>query len=273
MAVGGAGRASEEERVGPRPVALPGPPPPSLFPSPSLMRLSILAAALCTPLLLAGCDAVSDSSAPSALDTATAPQADAHLDGAVYEARLRPLNASTNGAGVTGTATFSIDGGTLTATVDAKNLAVDSPFQIHAQHIHAGPECPSRGDDANGDRILDVLEGAEVYGRVLVGLDDDLDDLSFQTTFPTAESTRGRSGYGSYSYEESVSLTSLVDALDASDDMFGGELALETRHVVVHGVAADTELPESVATLSGPGGPLPAQLTLPVACGEIRRVR
>jgi hypothetical protein len=38
---------------------------------------------------------------------------------------------------------------------------------------------------------------------------------------------------------------------------------------VLHGVDASTVLPCSVASLPG----LPAYLTLPVACGEIRRIR
>jgi len=49
----------------------------------------------------------------------------------------------------------------------------------------------------------------------------------------------------------------------------GAPLALESRHVVLHGVDAATPLPSSVASLPG----LPAYLTLPVACGEIRQVR
>jgi len=38
---------------------------------------------------------------------------------------------------------------------------------------------------------------------------------------------------------------------------------------VLHGVALDTPLPSTVASLPG----LPAQLTLPIACGEITRVK
>ena len=59
------------------------------------------------------------------------------------------------------------------------------------------------------------------------------------------------------------------DPADAVIKLNGAPLALETWHVVLHGVDSATPLPSSVASLPG----VPAYLTLPVACGEIRRVR
>ena len=158
--------------------------------------------------------------------------------------------------------------GTLTAEVDARGLAVDSPLGIHAQHIHAGSACPTRGDDTNRDRIVDVIEGVPVYGAILVPLDGNLSDLGSQVeTFPSATSSNGRSAFGEIDYEATASVMALEEALAAAG--FGDDLALDTRHVVLHGVAASTDLPESVQSLGG----LPSQVTLPVACGEIRRVQ
>lgn len=220
-------------------------------------------------LLLVGCDTngvATDS--PSDALTATGPTASAHI-AAVYEAELRPLNPSVNGQGVTGRAVLTVGtNGDLTVEVDAGGLAVESPLGIHAQHIHGGPECPTRADDANGDRIVDVIEGVPVYGPILVPLDGDLADLGSQIdSFPTATSANGRPAFGEINYEATAAVSALEDALAAAG--VDGGLALDTRHIVVHGIAASTELPETVQSLGG----LPAQVTLPVACGEIRRVQ
>ena len=217
--------------------------------------------ALVGVLSLTGCDtgSLTDGSASAT----QGPTSNAHI-AAVYEARLRPLNASVNGQGVTGLATFTVGtDGTLTVEVDAGGLAVESPLGIHAQHIHAGPECPNRGDDANRDRIVDVIEGVPVYGAILVPLDGDISNTTSEVeTFPSAVSQGGRPAFGEIDYEATASLSAIEAAL-------GGDLDLGTRHVVLHGIAASTELPESVQSLGG----LPAQVTLPVACGEIRLVQ
>ena len=67
---------------------------------------------------------------------------------------------------------------------------------------------------------------------------------------------------GTYHYEASTSVSTLMQAL-------GESLDLPARHVVIHGVDLDTPLPATVQSLGG----LPAQITLPVACGEIREMR
>ena len=75
---------------------------------------------------------------------------------------------------------------------------------------------------------------------------------------------------GRMSYDEEVGASDLIGFLRGSGALGADEtLNLEGRHIVVHGVAADTELPSTVGTL----GTLPAQVTLPVACGEIKLVK
>ena len=224
---------------------------PSSFalPSDAVRHVLPVAFAFLLAFALAACDTAVgqlEATADNA-ETAAARGSGNGGDAAVYVARLTPLNPDENGQAVTGTATFTIEEGVFTAEVDARGLAVT--------------------DDANGDGVLDVVEGVPAYGPILVPLDEELADLSFQTLFPEAESVRGRPGYGIIDYEASTAFEALQDALNE-------ELALDTRHVVLHGVAIDTELPGSVQTLAFPSGdPIPPQITLPVACGEIRRVR
>lgn len=193
-------------------------------------------------------------------------------EGALYVANLHPLNAKVQQAldpdprsphGVTtGKAYFRVVNGTLHATVDVAGAEpVDGepfPEGLHAQHIHAADRCPSASADTNGDGIVDVIEGVPFYGPILVPLDGDISNTTSEIpTFPLAMGDRG-----TYHYEASTSVQTLTEAL-------GEMLDLPSRHVVIHGVDLETPLPPTVQTLGG----LPAQITLPVACGEIREVR
>ena len=149
----------------------------------------------------------------------------------------------------------------LTAVVDVQGAEPnDSPLPegLHPQHIHAASQCPPMSADVNGDGIVDVIEGLPFYGAILVPLDGDISNTTSEIpTFPIATGDKG-----TYHYQASTSLATLEAAI-------GAPLALPTRHVVVHGVDINTPLPPSVQSLPG----LPAQITLPVACGEIRKVR
>ena len=198
--------------------------------------------------------------------------ADASLkEGALYVAELHPLNAGVQNRldpdrktprGVArGKAYFRVINGTLTAVVDmAGTEPAEGPFPdgIHPQHIHAADQCPSAAADVNGDGIVDVIEGLPFYGPILVPLDGDISNTTSEIpTFPFGMGDRG-----TYHYEASTLLQRLEQAL-------GEPLNLPARHVVVHGVDLSTPLPMSVQSLPG----LPAQITLPVACGEIREAR
>ena len=142
----------------------------------------------------------------------------------------------------------------------------------HIQHIHAGTACPTTAADVNADGFVDVVEGVPAYGPILVNLDSDLASFDAGSTlFPKA------SAAGIYSYNEKTSFNSFLTDLQQPDQnpddaivkLGAGEvLNLASRHIVVHGVAMNTNLPTTVASL----GDIPSHITLPVACGTIARM-
>ncbi len=192
-------------------------------------------------------------------------------EGAVFEANLTPLNPGIQNTldpdsrtphGVAqGKAYFRVVNGELRAVVDVRGAEpADAAFPegLHPQHIHEANRCPDMSADVNGDGIVDVIEGVPFYGPIMIPLDGNLADTSSQVaTFPLASGDRG-----TYNY----SATASVSALEAT---LGHPLALASRHVVIHGMDLATPLPASVASLPG----VPAQLTIPIACGELREVR
>src|SRR5690606_38987686 len=91
-----------------------------------------------------------------------------------YTGTLAPLNDS----GVSGDVSITLDRETdeITVTVDAAGLFSGI---AHAQHVHAGAECPDTdADDSNDDGYLDVAEGLPSYGDAVLPLDDDLTNTS-----------------------------------------------------------------------------------------------
>jgi hypothetical protein len=241
------------------------------------IRLAVLPFALVAPLVAGACG---ESNSTSLTPTSAAAERGgmaghdaAGLPDGDYEANLHPLNATEQQQfgplGVAhGKAHFSVRNGQFTASVDAEGAQVG---MIHPQHIHSAAKCPPVTADVNHDGIVDVIEGVPFYGPILVPLDDDLASQA-GGSFPTASGARGLLRYTS-----SASFSAFLADLNAADPdptdavikLGGAPLALESRHVVLHGVDPRTALPSSVATLPG----LPAYLTLPIACGEIRRIR
>lgn len=196
---------------------------------------------------------------PDADVSAEAAVANVHGPDVVYEAILKPLNARANKRGVTGKAQIVVDDGLISFAVDARGVA---PGITHLQHVHAADACPKMKDDANRDGLLDLIEGVPVYGGIFIQLDSDL-AVQNGGDFPVATDR------GILSYYQEVTAPGLVAGLKDAGVLGDGELVnLEGRHIVIHGVAPDTELPSTVASI----GDIPAQVTLPVACGEIRIV-
>jgi hypothetical protein len=182
----------------------------------------------------------------------------------VYVARLSALNTAATGRPASGEARFTITGDSLTITVNATGL----PGNItHWQHFHGFADgrsatCPTKASDANHDGLIDVTETAPKAGTTMVPFSSDPVSMDVpHGTYPKASAT------GALRYEETVSLGALQKAFGEAFD--GQQLHLERRVVFIHGVPEDTRLPASVASL----GPIPAQVTLPIACGPITRAK
>jgi hypothetical protein len=187
-----------------------------------------------------------------------------HASAVTYVAHLSALNSKAAGGSATGTATFTVKGDSLTIAVVARGLPKD---MIHWQHFHGFTDgraaaCPTRAADVNHDGIIDVVETGPAAGTTMVPFSDDPVSLDVaQGVYPSASAT------GTLHYTRTVSLSALQAAF--SKAFPGQTLDLDRRVVFLHGVPATSHLPASVASL----GPIPAAVTLPIACGRISRAR
>ena len=178
----------------------------------------------------------------------------------VYVAHLRPMNAKVTGLNTTGEARFTINSDSLTVTVKVKGAA---PGIAHWQHFHGFKDnrdasCATQAADVNRDGIIDLIETEPASGTTMVPFIDDPVSMNVaEGTYPKA------SAAGTYEYRRTVSLKALSAAFSKAFD--GSKLDLDRRVVLIHGTP--NTLPASVASL----GPIPAQVTLPIACGTIER--
>jgi hypothetical protein len=183
---------------------------------------------------------------------------------AAYVAHLSALNAPVAGSSATGEARFTVKGDSLTIAVSASGLPKDI---THWQHFHGFTDdrqsaCPTKSADANGDGIIDVVETEPAAGTTMVPFIGDPVSMDVpHGTYPKASAT------GTLEYQETVALSALQAAFAKAFD--GQKLDLDRRVVFIHGIPAAAKLPASVASL----GPIPAQVTLPIACGKITRVK
>jgi hypothetical protein len=181
----------------------------------------------------------------------------------VYVAHLHPINAKIAGHETTGEARFTVSGDTLTIRVKTRGLP---PGMMHMQHLHGfkngrHASCATEAADVNGDGVVDVVETEPASGITMVPLSADPVSMKVATgTYPKA------SAEGVYRYKETVSLQALEAAFAKSFP--GQKLDLARRVVYIHGVLPNVKLPASVASL----GTIPAQVTLPIACGNIERI-
>jgi hypothetical protein len=188
-----------------------------------------------------------------------------------YEATLTTLNTGVGGNAMLGTGTvlITVQGDAVDAQLLVNGVPADT---AHAQFIYEGGECPTITDDANSDTFIDPVEGIAKYGSILIPLDGDLNSQDAgASTIPNADLT------GSYEYSQTGSLASMLADLTSpdvnTDDSIvklpegSQNLNLEGRTVVIHGVPAETVLPDTVAPIQE--GPNTA--TLPIACGVLTR--
>jgi hypothetical protein len=183
-----------------------------------------------------------------------------HHSKTVYVSQLHPMNSKATGHRTTGEARFTVKGDSLTISVKVKDAA---PRLTHWQHFHGFRDnrdatCATESADKNRDGIVDLIETEPASGTTMVPFIDDPVSMNVaEGTYPKT------SDAGTYEYRETVSLKALSAAFGKAFD--GSKLDLNRRVVLIHGTA--NPLPESVASL----GPIPAQVTLPIACGTIER--
>jgi hypothetical protein len=182
---------------------------------------------------------------------------------AVYVAHLHAMNTTVTRLQTTGEARFTVTGDSLMINITVKGAP---PGVTHWQHFHGFTDnhdavCPTQAADVNRDGIIDLMETTPMSGTTMVPfISDPVSMQVAQGTYPKA------SAAGTYEYHSVVSLKALDTAFGKA---FGGApLALDRRVVFIHGIAATASLPTSVASL----GTIPAQVTLPIACGKIERV-
>jgi hypothetical protein len=179
-----------------------------------------------------------------------------------YQAELHPLNADTTGSETSGDVTIAVSGDDVKIEITVTGV---SPSMQHWQHFHGFADsvqeaaCPTTDDDANNDGIIDLIETEAVAGTTMVPFNDDPVRLDIPAdTYPEAGAD------GSYTYMVTVSRSELEAVFSESFPESDG-LSFANRVVFIHGVPDDAALPDTVQSL----GDIPAQVTLPIACGNI----
>ena len=188
----------------------------------------------------------------------TATPASASHEGSVYEATLGELNGS--GASGSATITISEDGETMAIDLSASGLNLDGPHAMHLHGIVEGEDvlastCPTLDDDADGDGVLTVLEGAPKYGGVQVSLTTEGD------TSPDSALAVDRFPAGT-SIDYSRAEIPIPDVLKPNVGML---------HVVVHGIDenGNGELDLDQEERSSLDEELPREATAPALCGTL----
>jgi hypothetical protein len=218
----------------------------------SIFTVSI-AATIVTCALTIGCKG---SSSENSSELQTPQQGDT-----THFGRIVPLN----GQQTSGDVKISIEGDVIKVEMTISGVA---PRITHLQYVYFGERCPTyASDDSNNDGYVDIIEGIDVFGPILIPLDDSLSTQAVGT-YPIADAS------GRYVYTAQGSVSALLADLHSPDpdpsDSVGkldprDGLSLQNRVIVIHGVASSTFLPSTVDSLPG----LSPQITLPVGCAEI----
>ena len=192
--------------------------------------------------------------AAAAMTVAMAPAAFADHANGTYQTTLDPLNGSSG----SGSATISVDGDQATINLSWSGLPetfMDAPYP-HVQHIHIGArgECPDPSADANGDGIVDTVEGQPSYGEIGT-------TLSTKGDTSPAAGTNIKIAPGGSSLDYSRTITLSEATLDA--------LAGGTGVIVVHGLDPATLSDEAANAKSNLVPELPLAATSPALCGAL----
>ena len=183
-----------------------------------------------------------------------------------YIAQLKPLNSRKRS--YSGWAKIRLTENQIWVRIHLKGPGIKT---FHAQHLHTGEACPNLDeDDANADGYIDIKEGSEKFGSILVPLDSDISSqMRGISDFPFMRKQ------GLYFYSESASaqklLRDLRESMTFPEDMMtklehSEGLDFDRRTIVIYGIPESDYLPDTVATYGGH----PRQFALPVACGELK---
>ncbi|MFW5708337.1 MAG: hypothetical protein ACOCX0_05455 [Bacteroidota bacterium] len=179
----------------------------------------------------------------------------------VYSAELKSLNSDVTGQEVSGLLTITVEDDMATIDMNVYSLA---PNMMHLAHLHgyedgsAGECAPDADADANGDGIVDLIETREHSGVTMIPFHNNPVNLEISSdSYPVADAQ------GNLSYSTQVSVEELSAAVEEKFDI--EDFSFENFVVYVHGVSAETTLPETVESLPD----VPATVTLPVACGKL----
>jgi hypothetical protein len=171
--------------------------------------------------------------------------------------------AELNGSGASGVAVLTLaEDGSLTVNVEAQGMV---PIQPHAQHVHGDSSlerdfsCPTPDADADGDGIVNTVEGIPSYGEIHIALTTEGDATPASglavDRFPVAGAE------GSLSYERTFTPAELPD---------GTATAVRNLHVVTHGIDVNANGEYDMAAGASELDPaLPQEATAPASCGII----
>lgn len=186
----------------------------------------------------------------------------------IYLAQFKTLNQQINGK-IAGSVSLWIKEDKLVAYT---RFFAGHPGVVHRQNVYLGKRCPEARDDINGDGYLDIVETGLVMNNIIIPLDGDLSSqMKGINLHPVGDQ------YGSYFYEKETRYSTFLKDLKAPD-LFpednivklgrNEKLNLEGKSILIQGVAENSAIPDTVLS----HGEVPAFKTLPVACGQFRKV-
>ncbi|HUP18739.1 MAG TPA: hypothetical protein VM778_02165 [Gemmatimonadota bacterium] len=175
-----------------------------------------------------------------------------------YEAALLPLNRAYGYGVAAGRVRIEVDGDRVAIVVEARGLQPGDRHAVDLRGFPAGARgaCPSAAADRDGDGLVRASETTPEAGPVLLSLDGVADGRT------DAGSPRAAGPDGVIVWERIGSLTEMAAAVEAGYGPAATLLPLDGRQVVIHGASRDARLPDGVSAA-----------VVPVACGELRRVR
>ncbi len=172
--------------------------------------------------------------------------------GAQDEQEFTGTFAALNESGASGDLAITLNGTSAEVTINMAGLT----DAVHAQHIHgevgADNVCPEPALDADGDGLINTVEGVPAYGLVKVSLttegDSSPDSALAIDRFPSG---------ATYTYTQTIELPA-----DIAGD-------LGNMNIIVHGLDIDGSGAYDGDAVSSLDPELPLEATIPVACGKI----